>query len=116
MHRFQGVQASRLQLPGAEQTAGRAGGTPVPAFRSLCSADEVIVFAAGKPWNVDVTVDGGSLAIRDSSTQATVLQCQLVPDAVSKHNTLPNLHSATILMKHDARFPWVTTSHVSAIH
>jgi hypothetical protein len=96
MHRFEGVQASRLQLPGAEQTAGRAGGTPVPAFRSLGSADEEVVFGAGEPWNVEVTVDDGSLAIRDSSTQATVLQCQLVPDAVSSPNTLPHLHT-TIL-------------------
>jgi hypothetical protein len=90
MHLFEGVQAFRLQLPGAEQTAGRAGGTPVPAFRSLGSADEVVVFAAGKPWNVDVTVNDGSLAIRESSTQEAVLHCQLVSDTVRIHNTVPN--------------------------
>jgi hypothetical protein len=38
MHRFEAVQASILLLPGEEE-AGEAGGTPVPAFRSLASAN-----------------------------------------------------------------------------
>lgn len=82
MHIIQGLRGSHLQLPGAEAAAGRAGGKPVPGFRSHSGDGNAFKFAVGGSWAADVTVEHGSLGIKDSSTQAMVLQCQLAQDTV----------------------------------
>ncbi|WIA08179.1 hypothetical protein OEZ85_007633 [Tetradesmus obliquus] len=55
MQEFTGLNGARLQL------SGPSG-------------------AAGDSWSAHVSVEDGSLTVTDSSTQATVLQCQLAPD------------------------------------
>jgi hypothetical protein len=84
---FKNVRGSHLQLPGAGGTAGRAGRTPVPGSRSHSTGVEACVSAAGESWDAEITVEHGSLAIKDCSTQAVVLQCQLAPDTVCAHTS-----------------------------